>query len=138
MATSFSNAPDSYKSTVGFMLTDDTYRGHCGYSLRFNGVEPGINDQIRNRAIIVHGSNYVNELKADEEGRVGNSLGCPAVPKAECQKIIDYIKGGTVYFIYSPNENYNAASPILNGTLNAPTIPVSFSGLPANIVGPVL
>ena len=55
MATSFSNLPDSYKSAVGFMLTDDTYNGHCGYSLRFNGVEPGFNDRIRNRAIIVHG-----------------------------------------------------------------------------------
>lgn len=137
MATSFSNLSDSYKSAVGFMLTDDTYNGHCGYSLRFNGVEPGFNDRIRNRAIIVHGSPYVNEDKADEEGRVGNSLGCPAVPLAQCHQIIDFIKGGTVYFIYSPNEEYNAASPILNGTLVVPPTLIPATTLPTNAFGPL-
>lgn len=137
MATSFSNLKDSYKSTVGFMLTDDTYNGSCGYSLRFNGMEPGVNDQIRSRAIILHGSRYVNEDKADEEGRVGNSLGCPAVPLGECRKIIDFIKGGTVYFIYSPDEYYNAASPILNGMLIAPPPLVNVSNLPVNALGPL-
>lgn len=138
MATSFSNLADSYKSTVGFMLTDDTYTGNCGYSLRFNGMERGINDQIRNRAIIVHGSDYVNKQKAEGEGRVGNSLGCPAVPRAECPKIINYIKGGTVYFIYSPNEHYNAISPVLNGTLIAPASLVRQGSGSANVVGSVL
>lgn len=137
MATSFSNLPDSYKSAVGFMLTDDTYNGHCGYSLRFNGVEPGFNDRIRNRAIIVHGSWYVNEDQANEEGRVGNSLGCPAVPMKECHQIIDFIKGGTVYFIYSPNEDYNAASPILNGTLVVPPTLIPAAILPKNAIGPL-
>ena len=137
MATSFSNLPDSYKSAVGFMLTDDTYIGHCGYSLRFNGVEPGFNDRIRNRAIIVHGSRYVNEDQANEEGRVGNSLGCPAVPLAECHAIIDFIKGGTVYFIYTPNEDYNIASPILNGTLVVPPTLIPATILPKNVAGPL-
>ncbi len=137
MATSFSNLPDSYKSAVGFMLTDDTYNGHCGYSLRFNGVEPGFNDRIRNRAIIVHGSRYVNEDQANEEGRVGNSLGCPAVPLEQCHQIIDFIKGGTVYFIYTPDEDYNQASPILNGTLVAPPALVPATILPRNALGPV-
>jgi hypothetical protein len=138
MATSFSNLRDSYKSAIGFMLTDDTYNGHCGYSLRFNGMEPGINDQIRSRAIILHGSHYVNGEKADEEGRVGNSLGCPAVPLAECRPIIDYIKGGTVYFIYSPNEDYSATSPVLNGTLIAPPMLVDVANLPVNVLGPLV
>ncbi len=136
MATSFSNLKDSYKSTVGFMLTDDTYKGSCGYSLRFNGMEPGINDRIRNRDIIVHGSRYVNEYKADEDGRVGNSLGCPAVPMSECGEIIDYIKGGTVYFIYTPDEFYNAASSIINGTLVAPLPLINTSILPPYAIGP--
>ena len=120
MATSFSNVKDSYKSTLGFMLTADTYVGGSGYSLRFNGVEPGINDRVRFRDIIVHGSRYVNAEKAEEDGKVGNSLGCPAVPLAISRKVIDCIKGGSVYFIYNPDEYYNAASPILNAVLVAP------------------
>jgi|GEM_PF-412238 len=120
MATSFSNIKDSYKSTLGFMITADTYVGAAGYSLRFNGMEPGINDRVRFRDIIVHGSKFVNAEKAEEDGKVGNSLGCPAVPMAVCKKIIDYIKGGSMYFIYNPDEYYNATSPVLNATLVAP------------------
>jgi len=120
MATSFSNIKDSYKSTLGFMLTTDTYVGGSGYSLRFNGVEPGINDRVRFRDIIVHGSRYVNAEKAEEDGKVGNSLGCPAVPLAISRKIIDYIKGGSVYFIYHPDEYYNVSSPILNAMIVPP------------------
>lgn len=136
MATSFSNLKDSYKSTIGFMLTDDTYKGNCGYSLRFNGMEPGINDGIRNRDIIVHGSRYVNENKADEDGRVGNSLGCPAVPMSECRQIIDFIKGGTVYFIYTPDEYYNTTSAIINGAIIAPPPLINTSVLLPNAIGP--
>jgi hypothetical protein len=137
MATSFSNEKDSYKSTMGFMLTDDTYKGSCGYSLRFNGMEAGINDRIRNRDIIVHGSRYVNEYKADEDGRVGNSLGCPAVPINECREIIDFIKGGTVYFIHTPDEFYNESSTIINGLLVAPPPLINTSILPPNAIGPL-
>jgi L,D-transpeptidase catalytic domain len=120
IATSFSNIKDSFKSTLGFMLTTDTYVGGSGYSLRFNGVEPGINDRVRFRDIIVHGSKYVNAQAAEEDGKVGNSLGCPAVPLAISRKIIDFIKGGSMYFIYHPDEYYNAASPILNAVIVNP------------------
>ncbi len=120
IATSFSNIKDSFKSTLGFMLTTDTYVGGSGYSLRFHGVEPGINDRVRFRDIIVHGSRYVNAQAAEEDGKVGNSLGCPAVPLALSRKIIDCIKGGSVYFIYHPDEYYNAASPILNAVIVNP------------------
>jgi hypothetical protein len=119
MATSFSNQKDSYKSTLGFLITSDTYVGSAGYSLRFQGVEPGINDRVRFRDIIVHGSRYVNEKTAEEDGKVGNSLGCPAVPMAQSRPIIDAIKGGSVYFIYHPDEFYNATSPVLNAEFNS-------------------
>lgn len=117
MATSFSNVKDSYKSTLGFLITADTYTGSAGYSLRFRGMEEDINDNVRDRAIIVHGSKFVNEQTA-RSGMVGNSLGCPAVPMAQSKSIINTIKGGSVYFIYHPNETYNATSHILNASIN--------------------
>lgn len=120
MAISFSNIEGSYKSTLGFLLTTDTYNGVAGYSLRFNGVEPGINDQVNFRDIVVHGSQYVNAEKAEQNGKVGNSLGCPAVPLAISRQVIDSIKGGSLYFIYHPDEYYNSLSPILNATIISP------------------
>ena len=129
MATSFSNVKDSYKSTLGFLLTSDTYVGCAGYSLRFRGMEPGINDNVRFRDIIVHGSKFVNEQTA-KAGQVGNSLGCPAVPMSQSRKIIDAIKGGSVYFIYHPDEYYNSASPVLNASLI--TQPSLLSAVPFN------
>ena len=42
-ATSFSNEYGSYKSSLGFYLTESTYQGKNGYSLILNGLEKGIN-----------------------------------------------------------------------------------------------
>ena len=50
-ATSFSNENGSHKSSLGFYLTGETYRGRNGYSLALDGLEPGINDKARQRAI---------------------------------------------------------------------------------------
>ncbi|WP_407537139.1 murein L,D-transpeptidase catalytic domain family protein [Cetobacterium somerae] len=54
----FSNAVNSFKSSPGFYKTENTYNGEYGYSLRLNGLEKGINDKARERAIVVHGSQY--------------------------------------------------------------------------------
>ena len=40
-ATSFSNEYGSYKSSLGFYLTESTYQGKNGYSLILNGLEKG-------------------------------------------------------------------------------------------------
>jgi hypothetical protein len=117
MATSFSNANNSNKSVLGFLLTADTYTGEHGLALRFRGLERGINDMVTQRAIVVHGSKFVNEKELARRGEMVNSLGCPAVPMAQSKTIIHAIKGGSVYFIYHPDETYARKSQILNGSL---------------------
>jgi L,D-transpeptidase catalytic domain len=117
IATSFSNVNNSFKSVLGFLVTADTYTGSNGYSLKFQGMESGINDLVNFRSIVVHGSRYVNEKRIETDGRAVNSLGCPAVPMAQSRPIIETIKGGSVYFIYHPDEFYAASSPILNAQL---------------------
>lgn len=117
MATSFSNANNSNKSVLGFLLTDETYNGDYGLALRFKGMERGINDLVAQRAIVVHGSKFVNEKELARRGEMVNSLGCPAVPMAQSKTIINAIKGGSVYFIYHPDENYARKSQILNSSL---------------------
>lgn len=124
MATSFSNVNNSNKSVLGFLLTADTYMGANGLSLRFRGMEKGINDMVTTRAIVVHGSKFVNEQELARRGEMVNSLGCPAVPMAQSKTIIEAIKGGSVYFIYHPDEMYANRSPILNTALQTTMLPM--------------
>lgn len=112
-ATSFSNEVGSYKSSLGFYLTDNTYQGKNGYSLILNGLEKGINDRARERAVVMHGAAYANPSVAAGGGRLGRSFGCPALPQALTAPIINTIKGGSVLFIYANNKEYTAKSSIL-------------------------
>ncbi len=122
-ATSFSNLQSSNKSSLGFMVTAETYRGKAGYSLRFNGMEAGINSNVRNRDIVLHGSNFVNTRVMQERGTIGNSLGCPAVPLAQHKQIIDAIKGGSCFFVNHPDSWYTRTSAIINAKFDlAPEI----------------
>lgn len=104
----FSNRAESHQSSLGFYLTQQTYTGEHGLSLRMKGLEKGINDQAYRRAIVIHGATYIGE------GHMGRSYGCPAVPQRESKKIIHTIKNGSCLFIYHPNKQYKAASTILN------------------------
>jgi len=113
-ATSFSNSDDSHKSSLGFMVTAETYNGDNGYSMRLDGMEKGFNSNVRPRAIVMHGSEYVNPERALNGTMMGRSYGCPAVPAAEVKTIIDRIKGGSCFFNYYPDRNYTQASKILN------------------------
>ena len=113
-ATDFSNKAESNKSSLGFYVTMNSYYGDKGYSLKLKGVEKGINDRAFDRAIVLHGSDYVSAQFANNNGYLGRSLGCPAVPMKQSAGIINTIKNGSVLFIYHPNKNYQAQSKILN------------------------
>jgi hypothetical protein len=113
-AKSFSNETSSLKSSPGFYVTEDTYVGHNGYSLVLDGQEKNINDNARNRSVVMHGAPYVDQSAIKSLGFLGRSWGCPALPMAQHKAIINTIKGGTCLFIYSPDKNYTEKSPILN------------------------
>ncbi len=113
-ATSFSNRPESLQSSLGFFITQNTYIGKHGLSLRLKGVEKGINDKALERTIVIHGAAYVDEKRAKTGTMMGRSWGCPAVPDKESGAIINTIKNGTCFFIYHPQKNYRQVSKILN------------------------
>lgn len=113
-ARSFSNRPESWQSSLGFYVTDETYTGSHGLSLRIRGQEPGINDQAYARSIVIHGAAYVDASRIRTPIGMGRSFGCPAVPQAESVTIIQRIKQGTCLFIYHPDRNYQKNSTILN------------------------
>ena len=109
-AEQFSNRPESNQSSLGFYKTAETYQGKHGYSLRLDGLEKGINDQARNRAIVLHGADYAKEEFSKSAGRLGRSLGCPAVPTELASSIIQLIKNGTLLFVYGKDPSYSETS----------------------------
>lgn len=113
LATAFSNAPESFKSSLGFYVTGDVYRGEHGTSLRLQGEEKGINDNAMSRGIVMHSAKYVSDQIARLQGYIGRSLGCPAIPEKVHKQIIELIKGGSCLFLYSPDKSYMANSKML-------------------------
>ena len=112
--TKFSNKVGSLKSSLGFYLTGETYIGKHGYSLLLNGLEKGINDNARVRGIVIHGANYVSKRYIEQNNRIGRSWGCPAVSNELSREIIDTIKDGSCFFIYSDDVNYQKKSEYAN------------------------
>jgi hypothetical protein len=114
MATAFSDRLNSHQSSLGLFVTDDTYVGSNGYSLRLDGLEPGFNGRARERAIVMHGAPYVSGEIAAAQGRLGRSWGCPALREAVARQVIDTIRGGGVIFSYYPDEQWLDSSRFLN------------------------
>ena len=106
-ANQFSNLQESNKSSLGFYATGEVYQGKHGMSLKLDGLEKGINDNARTRAIVIHGADYVSPSFLKNNSRLGRSLGCPAVPVSMCRKIIDIIKEKSCIFIYHSSKNRN-------------------------------
>lgn len=113
-ANSFSNAAESYKSSLGFYVTGEIYNGKHGKSLKLDGLEKGINDNARNRAVVIHGANYVSNSFIQNNKRLGRSLGCPAIPVAITAELIRTIQDKSCLFIYYPSETYKRLSNLVS------------------------
>lgn len=116
----FSNREGSRQSSLGLFLTDETYYGRNGYSLRLHGLERGINHRALARTIVMHGAWYVSEDFAKENGRLGRSWGCPALEREIAPKVIDTIKEGSLLFVYYPDKAWLSSSRFLNGCRSKP------------------
>ncbi len=104
-ATDFSNSAESYKSSLGFYATGEIYNGKHGISLKLDGLEKGMNDNARERAVVIHGADYVSEAFIKGNKRLGRSQGCPALPVELAAEIISIIKDKSCLYIYHPSIN---------------------------------
>lgn len=109
-ARSFSDQPGTHKSSLGVFVTESTYNGHNGFSLRLKGLERGFNANAYSRAIVMHGAWYVK----DGQRSIGRSWGCPAIPAPLAHSVINTIKGGSVVFAYYPDHNWLVHSRFLH------------------------
>jgi hypothetical protein len=89
-ASNFSNVNKSKKSSLGAYLTEDTYYGRFGYSLRLKGLDK-TNSLARKRLIVFHSSKKMSTKWSE---------GCFSLPEKNTRKIIDMIKGGCLVYAY--------------------------------------
>lgn len=92
-----SNINDSHMSSVGVMIAAEPYWGSNGYSMRLDGLEPGFNDLVRARAIVVHAGTYATQAFVALWGVLGQSWGCAVVDPAIHEEVIEALQDGGVY-----------------------------------------
>ena len=113
-ARDFSNEEHSHQSSLGFYITGEVYQGKHGQSLRLDGLEKGINDKARDRAVVIHGADYVSDSFIKQNKRLGRSQGCPALPEELTPEIINTIKNKSCLFIYHPSGSYKISSKLIS------------------------
>lgn len=99
-ATRFSNRPGSNASSSGSFLTGEAYVGKHGRSRRLHGLDDE-NDRAFERAIVIHGADYVDRSMAEHQGRVGRSLGCFAFEQSEIGGVLELLGPGRLLFATS-------------------------------------
>lgn len=118
-ATNFSNTDQSNMSSLGFYATGSEYEGKHGHSLRLQGLDEGFNTNAAARSVVMHGAEYVSEAFIKQNGRLGRSLGCPALPLDQYAQIIDAVNGGTCLFLNKSNAGYTSRFLNQNGAIAA-------------------
>lgn len=113
-ANIFSNSMSSYKSSLGLFITGEIYNGKHGMSLKLDGIEKGINDNARQRGVVMHSATYVSNSFIKQNKRLGRSQGCPAIPEELLKDIVETIKDKSCLFIYHPSRSLEKNSPLFS------------------------
>lgn len=111
--TRFSNAPNSFATSLGLYVAQSTYDFHgktAGQSyssigLRLQGVSSGFNDNALSRKVVAHGAPYVTATKA------GRSEGCPAMEPMRARELLPKLANGGMVFLFAPDERWLAGDP---------------------------
>jgi hypothetical protein len=135
MAIKFSNVNGSNQSSLGLLRSAGTYIGEFGESFRLEGLEPGFNDHVCDRAIVMHpwspiGDEYVNRC-----GFARPSLGCPAIDSEIAKPIRDRLANpepatlekGVAMLYWYPGTDWQQSSVFLHGTSATPALETAMS-----------
>jgi len=114
MVKTVSNAVNSNQSSQGFFKISEQYVGKHGKSYRLDGLEHGINHNARKRAVVIHGAWYANAAIVREQGRLGRSFGCPALPLEDYKVFRELVAPNTLMFIYFPDDKYASNSAVFS------------------------
>jgi hypothetical protein len=132
-ATSFSNTESSLKTSLGLFVTRDVYYGQHGESLRLHGLEPGVNDRAMQRAIVIHGAEYVSENAVAALGFLGRSWGCPALSRQAAPRVIERLSRGSAVFAYYPDPVWLSTSRFFEFETEMVDAPTTLSPFPEDV-----
>ena len=113
MAIRFSNVPDSHQSSLGLMRSAESYDGTYGHSFRLDGLEPGFNDKVRDRVIVVHPWQGSRPEYVAANGIVDPTFGCPAVDDRLAPTVVDKLANGTLMLYWYPDATWQQQSVYL-------------------------
>ncbi len=97
MVERFWNPPGSNASSRGAYVTADTYVGQHGPSRRLIGLDTD-NYMAMDRAIVIHGADYVSKSMAARQGRIGRSQGCFAFEPDEVGEVMAALGEGRMIY----------------------------------------
>lgn len=97
MLQRFSNEPGSNATSRGAYLTANEYIGKHGLSRRLIGLEAD-NNMAMDRAIVVHGADYVDPDLIVTQGRIGRSQGCFAFEQREVGTVMSLLGEGRMIY----------------------------------------
>lgn len=93
----FSNQPGSNATSRGAYVTAGTYVGKHGRSQRLLGLDPE-NDRALERAIVIHGADYVDPAMIAAQGLIGRSQGCFAVEPRVVAEVMALLGEGRMIY----------------------------------------
>ncbi|MDQ8028138.1 MAG: murein L,D-transpeptidase catalytic domain family protein [Brevundimonas sp.] len=100
-AKTFSNTPDSYKSSVGaFATAGASWGSQQGPNVLLDGLEY-TNNNARERAIIIHGADYADPAFLAREGKLGRSYGCFSVAHTDLPRLRERMGEGRLLFAWA-------------------------------------
>ena len=94
----FSNDFGSEASSNGAYIVSQYYHGKYGRSMRLRGLDPS-NSNAEARAIVVHTAWYAEPDVIAQQGRLGRSEGCFALPHTSLQEVLARLGPGR--FLYA-------------------------------------
>lgn len=112
-ADTFSNTDNSHQSSLGMMRGAEEYSGTYGASMRLDGLEPGYNDNVRDRAIVVHPWEGSRAEYVSRWGETAETWGCPAIDDRLSADVIDVLADGGLLFFWYPDADWRRGSGYL-------------------------
>lgn len=111
-ASVFSNMPGSLMTSVGLYAVSEAYVNTTDNSTRrrLDGLMVGFNDNARERAVVLHPSNYVRT------GWAGRSEGCPAVSYAVMEQLNERGLDNAILWIEGDQDGLSEAIASCSGS----------------------
>lgn len=123
-AATFSNEPGSNQSSLGLLRSAGPYVGTYGPSFRLEGLEPGLNDEVCARDIVMHPWSPMGDEYVGRCGWARPSLGCPAIDSTLSMPVRDRLTRpdgttldhGVLMFFWHSDAAWRTSSPYLSAT----------------------